>query len=85
MICPLDKSGGGSCLEEVQPADSGLGSGADDEVTGCVPDSDGQADQLAVGGRDHWSDAADDVAVAGADGRAGLRRSARPAGRKGLS
>jgi transposase len=32
VICPLDKSGGGSCLDGVQPVDPGRGSGADDEL-----------------------------------------------------
>src|ERR1019366_4691332 len=82
MMCPLDKSGGGSWLDEVQPADPVRGSGADDEVTGRVAEGAGQADQLAVGGGDHRGDAADDAAVAGADGRTRLRRSARPAKRE---
>src|SRR5882672_7371375 len=76
-------SGGGSWLDGIQPVDPGRGSGAADEVTGCVTEGDGQTDQLAVGGGDHWSFAADDAAMARAAGRARLRWTARPSKREG--
>ena len=45
-----------------EPGDTGPRSGADDETTRRVVESDGQEDQLAVGGGDHWRDATHDAA-----------------------
>src|SRR5260221_1374695 len=65
-----------------QPEPAGPRSGGDDEDTRRAIEGDGQEDQLAVGGRDHWGNAADDATLAGTLRGAWLRRVARSAQRQ---
>ena len=72
MICPLDASGWRSWLGGSPQAVPSRGSGADDETTGCLAESDGEKDHVVGRGRDHRSERADDEALAGAVGEAWL-------------
>src|SRR5271170_5432688 len=55
------------------------GNGADDEVTGCAVEGNGEEDHLVGSCRNHWGDGSDNEEVAGAAGVGWLLRLGGPA------